>query len=74
MHVGVGTNSKIENAIIDKNACIGKNVQLSPNGVEDGWSDAGENIYVRDGVIIVVKNAIVPDGTRIGLLQMSVAK
>ena len=45
MHVGVGTHSKIENAIIDKNACIGKYVQLSTDGVEDGWSDDGENIY-----------------------------
>ena len=66
--VGVGANTKIENAIIDKNARIGKNVQLSPNGVKDGWSDHGENIYVRDGIIIVVKNAIVPDGISIGHL------
>jgi len=34
--VGVGANSKIENAIIDKNARIGKDVQLSPAGVGDG--------------------------------------
>jgi glucose-1-phosphate adenylyltransferase len=66
--VGVGSNSKIENAIIDKNARIGKDVQLSPTGVEDGWADEGENVYVRDGIVVVVKNGIVPDGTRIGAL------
>ena len=66
--VGVGSNSKIENAIIDKNARIGKDVQLSPKGVVDGWADEGENVYVRDGIVVVVKNGIVPDGTRIGAL------
>ena len=66
--VGVGSNSKIENAIIDKNARIGKDVQLSPKGVGDGWADEGENVYVRDGIVVVVKNGIVPDGTRIGAL------
>ena len=66
--VGVGANSKIENAIIDKNARIGKDVQLSPAGVGDGWADEGENVYVRDGIVVVVKNGIVPDGTRIGAL------
>ena len=64
--VGVGANSKIENAIIDKNARIGKDVQLSPAGVGDGWADEGENVYIRDGILVVVKNGIVPDGTRIG--------
>ena len=66
IRVGVGSDSKIKNAIIDKNARIGRNVSLSPSGVEDGWADAGENIYVRDGILVVVKNGVVPDGTTIG--------
>ena len=66
--VGVGANSKIENAIIDKNARIGKNVILSPQGMKDGWADQGENIYVRDGIVLVVKNGVVPDNTSIGSL------
>lgn len=65
--VGVGSNSVIKNAIIDKNARIGTNVTLSPDGVEDGWADKGENIYIRDGIVVVVKNGVVPDNTRIGL-------
>ena len=66
IRVGVGSDSKIKNAIIDKNARIGRNVSLSPSGVENGWADAGENIYVRDGILVVVKNGVVPDGTNIG--------
>ena len=64
--IGVEDRSVIENAIIDKNARIGSDVNLSPNGVEDGWFDDGLGIYVRDEILVVVKNAIVPAGTRIG--------
>jgi glucose-1-phosphate adenylyltransferase len=64
--VGVGDHSKIKNAIIDKNAKIGSNVILSPDGLEDGWSDEALGVYVRDGILVVVKNAIVPSGTKIG--------
>ena len=66
IRVGVGSDSKIKNAIIDKNARIGRNVSLSPSGVEDGWADSGENIYVKDGILVVVKNGVVPDSTTIG--------
>lgn len=64
--VGVGDRSAIENAIIDKNAKIGSDVTLSPNGVEEGWSDEELGVYVRDGILVVVKNAVVPSGTKIG--------
>ena len=66
IRVGVGSDSRIKNAIIDKNARIGRNVSLSPSGVEDGWADVGENIYVKDGILVVVKNGVVQDGTTIG--------
>ena len=64
--LGVGDGTQIQNAIIDKNARIGKDVFLSPKGLEEGWVDEGENIYVRDGILIVTKNGIVADGVRIG--------
>lgn len=64
--LGVGNGTHIQDAIIDKNARIGENVLLSPNGVQEGWVDEGENVYVRDGILIVTKNGIVPDGTIIG--------
>ena len=65
-NIGVGDRSVIENAIIDKNARIGSDVNLSPNGVEDGWFDDDLGIHVRDEILVVVKNAIVPSGTKIG--------
>jgi len=64
--LGVGDRTTIEDAIIDKNAKIGMDVSLSPRGVEEGWSDDNLGVYVRDGVLVVVKNAVVPSGTRIG--------
>jgi glucose-1-phosphate adenylyltransferase len=62
-HVGIGENSIIRRAIVDKNARIGKNVQLvNHNNVENA---DGENgcFYIREGIIIVPKNATVNDGT-----------
>jgi glucose-1-phosphate adenylyltransferase len=58
---GVGENCHIENAIIDKNARIGRDVRLSPEGKPDMFQQG--DVIVRDGVLVVVKNGIVPDGT-----------
>lgn len=59
--IGIGKNGRIENAIIDKNARIGDNVVITPN-------DKPANVdhplyYIRDGIVIVPKNGVIPDGT-----------
>ena len=59
--LGIGKNCHIENAIIDKNASIGDNCWLSPDGKPDKWESEG--LYVRDGILIVTKNAIIPANT-----------
>lgn len=59
--VGVGKNCRISNAIIDKNARIGNNVRLSPEGKPDLWEQGA--LFVRDGVLVVTKNGVVPDNT-----------
>ena len=59
--IGVGMNCEIKNAIIDKGARIGHNVKLIPDGKLDGYSK--DEIFVRDGIILVGKNAVVPDNT-----------
>lgn len=64
--IGVGNKVIIEDAIIDKNARIGNDVMLSPKGLKDGWADEGQNVYIRDGVLVVVKNAVVDSGTKLG--------
>ncbi|MBN1404108.1 MAG: glucose-1-phosphate adenylyltransferase [Opitutales bacterium] len=61
--VGVGKNCKIRNAIIDKNARIGDNVELSPEGKPDLFQQG--DVYVRDGVLLVAKDGVVPSGTKI---------
>lgn len=61
--IGIGKNCKISNAIIDKNARIGDDCVLSPDGKPDKWETDG--IYVRDGVLIVTKGAVIPSGTRV---------
>ena len=66
--IGVGDGTQVKDAIIDKNAHIGREVSLSPKGMKDGWADEEQNIYVRDGIIVVIKNAIVSDGTKIGIV------
>lgn len=59
-HIGVGAGSHIEHAIIDKNARIGAGVKLSAHGKADGTYPHG--IIIRDGVLVVPKGVVVPDG------------
>lgn len=59
--IGIGSNCRIENAIIDKNARIGDNVIISPNDKPDHVD--GENFYIRDGIVVIPKNAVIPSDT-----------
>lgn len=61
--LGVGRNCRITKAIIDKNARIGNNVTLSPDGKAD--ESEGNGYYIRDGIIVVLKGAVIPDGSTI---------
>ncbi len=59
--LGIGANCKIENAIIDKNARIGNNVTISAAGKPENHDH--ELYFVRDGIIIIPKDAVIPHGT-----------
>jgi len=61
--IGVGANCRIENTIVDKNARIGNNVAISPAGKPENVDHA--NYYVRDGIVIIPKNGIIPHGMTI---------
>lgn len=63
-HVGIAKNCKIKTTIIDKNARIGENCSI---GVEDKKREEGDfnNYYIKDGIIIIPKNAVIPPGTTI---------
>jgi glucose-1-phosphate adenylyltransferase len=59
--VGIGANCRIENTIVDKNARIGDNVVISPAGKPETLD--GPNYYIRNGLVIIPKNAVIPHGT-----------
>lgn len=61
--IGIGKNCDIKNAIIDKNARIGDNVKLSPDGKKDMDEALDGALFVRDGIVVVTKSAVVPSGT-----------
>ena len=60
--IGIGEGSVIRKAIIDKNARIGRNVQIvNKEGVEESErEDLG--FYIRSGIVVILKNAVIPDG------------
>ena len=59
--LGIGSGSVVEGAILDKNCRIGSNVRIvNDKGLMD--DDTHEECPVRDGIPIVVKKAVLPDG------------
>lgn len=61
---GIGVNSVVENAIIDKNARIGRNVQIvNKAGVVE--LDEAPHYVIRDQIVVIPKYTILPDGTEI---------
>jgi glucose-1-phosphate adenylyltransferase len=62
--IGIGDNSVIENAIIDKACRIGKHVEIINrekifNGEEKPFG------MIRDGIICIQKESIIPDGWKL---------
>jgi glucose-1-phosphate adenylyltransferase len=61
--IGIGENTRIETAIIDKNARVGDYCVISPAGKP---KDADHPLYyIRDGIVVIPKNGLVPHGTKI---------
>jgi glucose-1-phosphate adenylyltransferase len=69
--LGIGSNCVVDHAIVDKNARVGNGVVITPDGKGedcDGpavrWSDGSEKPlwYVRDGIVLIPKGAVLPDG------------
>lgn len=64
-HIGIGQNTIIRNAIIDKNVRIGNNVQLLNRANVETLDAPDRSYYIREGIIIIPKNATIPDDTEI---------
>ena len=58
--IKIGEGTRIHRAIIDKNAIIGKNVTIHPG---DRDNEDCEYCHVRDGIVVVPKSTVIPDGT-----------
>ncbi|HTX79477.1 MAG TPA: glucose-1-phosphate adenylyltransferase [Longilinea sp.] len=59
--MGIGADSQIEGAIIDKNVRIGAGVTICP--FPRGTDLDSENWVVRDGIVVVPKATTLPPGT-----------
>jgi glucose-1-phosphate adenylyltransferase len=61
--MGIGQGTTVKGAIIDKNVRIGSNVTIiNKDRIEE--ADRPElNFYIRNGIVVVVKNGTIADGT-----------
>ena len=64
--LGIGPGSRIDGAIIDKNARIGPGVVIKPFPAGTRIDGEGGQWYVRDGVVIIPKDTILQPHTTIG--------
>lgn len=61
--MGIGADTTIRRAIIDKNARIGQNVKIiNKDRVEEAEREK-QGFFIRNGIIVVFKGAVIPDGT-----------
>jgi glucose-1-phosphate adenylyltransferase len=60
--VGIGRGCLIEGVIIDKNARIGAGVTIRPHAPDEDMVET-EHYVIQDGIVVIPKNAVIPDGT-----------
>ncbi|MEO3706984.1 glucose-1-phosphate adenylyltransferase [Trichormus azollae] len=61
--VGIGKDTIIRRAIIDKNARIGHDVKIiNKDNVQEAEREK-QGFFIRSGIVVVLKNAVIPDGT-----------
>ena len=59
--MGIGAESIIENAIIDKNARVGRGVRIvNESGIQE---KDGDGYFIREGIVCIPKSGVIPDGT-----------
>jgi glucose-1-phosphate adenylyltransferase len=58
--IGIGRNCVIDRTIIDKNARISDDVLITPEGKPSNLD--GDNYFIRDGIVVIPKNAVIPAG------------
>jgi glucose-1-phosphate adenylyltransferase len=63
VRLGIGDGTDIDRAIVDKNARIGRNVVIK--NLKGLKNHDGENYFIRDGIVIIPKNAVIRSGAKI---------
>ncbi|MGE5818375.1 MAG: glucose-1-phosphate adenylyltransferase [Deltaproteobacteria bacterium] len=61
--LGIGVNTIIQRAIVDKNARIGRNVRIVNKDRVEESNREELGFVIRSGIVVVIKNATIPDGT-----------
>ena len=61
--LGVGQGTTVKRAILDKNARIGTNVTIVNKDHVEEADRSDQGFYIRNGIVVVVKNATIQDGT-----------
>ncbi|MCW6052194.1 glucose-1-phosphate adenylyltransferase [Lyngbya sp. CCAP 1446/10] len=61
--LGIGPDTTIRRAIVDKNARIGRNVQIINKDRVEEANRENQGFYIRSGIVVVLKNATILDGT-----------
>ena len=60
--LGVGKGTTVKRAILDKNTRIGDDVKIVNKDRVEEADRADQGFYIRNGIVVVVKNATIPDG------------
>ncbi len=61
--MGIGADTTIRRAIVDKNAHIGSNVTITNKEDVEQAEREELGFYIRSGIVTILKNAVIPDGT-----------
>ncbi len=61
--IGIGEGSTVRRAIIDKNAHIGKDVMIVNKDRVEEANREEQGFFIRSGIVVILKNAVIPDGT-----------
>tara|TARA_Y100001968_G_scaffold269333_1_gene260102 strand:- start:151 stop:1380 length:1230 start_codon:yes stop_codon:yes gene_type:complete len=61
--LGVGAGTVVKRAILDKNTRVGDNVKIVNKDRVEEADRPDQGFYIRNGIVVVVKNATIPDET-----------
>jgi glucose-1-phosphate adenylyltransferase len=61
--MGIGKNSVVKRAIVDKNARIGSNVKIVNKDDVAEAARESDGYFIKSGIVTIIKDAVIPNGT-----------